>query len=64
MTKIVRSIQRYEDKVDNRAEKLIFFHPYLSLLTMFIGIPGFILMTVTAATTLFTLPMTWMFGWA
>lgn len=64
MTAIMKSIRKYENKVDRKAERFVFLHPYLSLLTMFIGMPLLILMAVAVSTTLITLPMAWVFGWA
>lgn len=63
MTAIVKSIHKFEDDFDRKAERFAFHHPYLAFVTMFIGMPLFILMAVAASTTVLALPMAWIFGW-
>ena len=63
MTALLKSIHKFEDKFDRRAEHFVFRHPYLAFLAMFIGMPLFILATVAAYITVITLPLALIFGW-
>ncbi len=63
MTAILKSFHRFEEKFDKQAERFAFHHPFLSFLIMFIGMPIFILLSVSLCTTLIALPMALIFGW-
>lgn len=63
MKAILKSIHRFEDKFDRIAGRFASCHPYLASLVMFIGMPIFILLVVSACTTIIVLPMALIFGW-
>ena len=63
MTAISKSIRKFEDKFDRGAERFVFHHARLAFLAMFIGMPIFILIAVSACTTIIAFPMAWIFGW-
>ncbi len=63
MTALLKSIHKFEDKFDRRAERFAFRHPYLAFFAMFIGMPIFILAAVAVCTTVVTLPLALVFGW-
>ena len=63
MTALLKSIHKFEDKFDRRAERFAFRHPYLAFFAMFIGMPIFILAAVAACTTVVTLPLALIFDW-
>lgn len=63
MTAIIKSIHKFEDDFDRKAERFAFHHPYIAFVMMFIGIPLFTLMEVAASTTVLILPIAWILGW-
>lgn len=63
MTAIIKSIHKFEDDFDRKAEQFAFHHPYIAFVMMFIGIPLFTLMEVAASTTVLILPIAWILGW-
>lgn len=63
MTALLKSIRKFEDKFDRRAERFAYRHPYLAFFAMFIGMPIFILAAVAFCTTVITLPLALIFGW-
>ena len=62
MTAIIKSIHKFEDDFDRKAERFVFHHPYIAFVMMFIGIPLFVLMAVAASTTVLILPIAWILG--
>ena len=50
MTAILRAFREAEERFDRRAEYFASHHPVMAFWTMFVGIPLFILMTVSAST--------------
>lgn len=63
MAAIWKSIHDLEDKFDRCAERFALRHPCLVFLTMFIGMPLFILIVVAVSTMLIAIPIAWIFGW-
>ena len=63
MTAILRAFREAEERFDHRAEYFASHHPVMAFWTMFVGIPLFILMTVSASTLVLTLPFAMVFGW-
>lgn len=63
MTAILKSIRKIEDKFDKHAERFVFCHPYLAFGAMFIGMPLFILIAVSACTTVVALMFSLISGW-
>ena len=61
MTTLIKSIHKYEDKFEKKAERFTFHHPYFAFL--FIGEPIFTLIAVAAGTTVIALPLSLIFGW-
>lgn len=58
-----KSLPEAEERFDRRAEYFASHHPVMAFWTMFVGIPLFILMTVSASTLVLTLPFAMVFGW-
>ena len=56
MTTLIKSIHKYEDKFEKKAERFTFHHPYF-------GMPIFTLIAVAAGTTVIALPLSLIFGW-
>ena len=63
MTGIIKYIRKFEDKFDRNAEQFTFHHPYIAFIAMFIGMPIFILIAVTASTMIIAFPVAWILGW-
>lgn len=63
MTAIIKSIHKFEDDFDRKAERFAFHHQYIAFVMMFIGIPLFTLMAVAASTTVLIFPIAWILGW-
>ena len=63
MPAIKESLHRFEARFDQRAERFSFRHPHLAFLAMFIVLPIFTLIAVTASNTLITMPFALLFGW-
>ena len=58
MTTLIKSIHKYEDKFEKKAERFTFHHPYFAFFALFIGMPIFTLIAVAAG-----LPLSLIFGW-
>ena len=52
-----------QNKFDKAVEKFMYRHPYVAFLTLFIGMPIFILIAVFVCTTVAILPISWAMGW-
>lgn len=63
MTTLIKSIHKYEDNFEKKAERFTFHHPYFAFLALFIGMPIFTLIAVAASTTVIALPLSLIFGW-
>ena len=63
MTAILIDFREAEERFDRRAGDFASHHPVMAFWTMFVGIPLFILMTVSASTLVLTLPFAMVFGW-
>lgn len=63
MTKITQYFYRAEHKLDTAAEGFFFYHPYLGLFTVFIGMPILVLSAVTISTIVVMLPFAFLLGW-
>lgn len=63
MTAIMKSIHQFTNRLDYCVQRYASHHPYMAFMTMFIGLPIFILLAVTACTMIITLPFAWIFGW-
>lgn len=61
MSFIFKFIHHIEEKLDQKSERFLFCHLCAAILTMFIGIPVFILASVSLLTLLVTLPVTLIF---
>lgn len=61
--RILKSIQKFEQEFDIKAAKFIWRHPILGFLSIFVGMPVFVLVCVCISTVLITVPMAWFFGW-
>lgn len=59
---ITKSIRKFEREFDFRTERFLWKHPFLGFLSIFIGIPIFILICVCVSTTVLMLPAAWLFG--
>ena len=57
MTTLIKSIHKYEDKFEKKAERFTFHHPYFAFFALFIGMPIFTLIAVAAGTTVIALPL-------
>lgn len=60
---IAKSLRRFEHEFDIRAEKLIWNHPFLGFLAIFVGMPILILVCVCVSTVVIAFPMAWLSGW-
>lgn len=58
-----RRMSRLEKWFDTSLEELIECHQILGFLTIFVGMPLFVLIAVCAGTTIIMLPLAWIFGW-
>ena len=61
--RILKSIQKFEYEFDIKAERFLWKHPFLGFLSIFVGMPVFVLGCVCICTVLITFPMAWLFGW-
>lgn len=64
MTAITKSFHKFAFRFDSRAQRFVLHHPNLAAVVMFIGLPIFILLVVSAGTLLITLPISLLLGWA
>ncbi|MDO4337807.1 MAG: hypothetical protein Q4C91_06925 [Eubacteriales bacterium] len=60
---IIRSVKKIETKLDLKAGKFVWHHPFLGFLFIFIGMPVFILACVSVSTVVIAFPIAWLFGW-
>ena len=63
MTALLNFIHHAENSFACCAEQFIFWHPYLTFLAMFIGIPAALLLAVYLCAALAALPLLLIFGW-
>lgn len=63
MTVVLKSIYKMEKYFDKSVERFTLYHPYLTFLAMFIGMPIFMLLVVAVCTTFAVLPFALIFGW-
>lgn len=61
--KITKAIQKWEREFDRRTEQFIWNHPLLGFLSIFVGMPLFILICVCISTAAIAFPMAWILGW-
>ena len=59
---ITKSIRKFEREFDFRAEHFLWKHPFLGFLSIFVGMPIFVLICVCVSTTVIVLLITWFFG--
>lgn len=59
---ILQTIRKYEQEFDLRAKRFLWKHPILGFLSIFVGMPIFVLFCVCVSTTVITLPIAWLFG--
>ena len=59
---ITKSIRKFEKEFDLRAERFLWKHPFLGFLSIFVGMPIFVLICVCISTTVIALPIAWFFG--
>lgn len=59
---IIQTIRKYEREFDLKAARFLWKHPLLGFLSVFVGMPIFVLICVCISTTLIALPVTWLFG--
>lgn len=63
MTKIMQCFYTVEHRLGAAADGFIFHHPYLGLITVFIGMPILVLSAVTISTIVIMLPFVILLGW-
>lgn len=63
MTKILKSVHMTEHKFEAAATRFFSHYLFLGYLTIFIGIPLFVLGAVCVCSTAFILPFALLFGW-
>lgn len=59
---ITKSIRKFEREFDLKAERFLWKHPFLGFLSIFVGMPIFVLICVCISTTVIALPIAWFFG--
>ena len=59
---ILQTIQKYEREFDLRTAQFFWKHPFLGFLSIFVGMPIFVLTCVCVSTTVIALPIAWFFG--
>lgn len=59
---ITKSIRKFEREFDLRAERFLWKHPFLGFLSIFVGMPIFVLICVCISTTVIALPIAWFSG--
>lgn len=62
MFTLIKSVSRFESRIDASIEKFIFHHKVLGFLMIFIGMPLVTLAAVCLCTIVITLPITLLFG--
>ena len=63
MSTIFKAIHEFDKRIEARAERFAFKHPYLSFFAVFIGIPICILAAVFFLTVIIMFPIALIFGW-
>lgn len=63
MAYIMQRIYKFGELFDTRAKWMVCCHPYIAFLSVFIGVPIFILTAVGICTTAIVLPISWIIGW-
>lgn len=61
--RITKSIRAFEHAFDLKAEQFLWKHPFLGLLSIFVGMPIFVLVCVCISTVVIAFPVAWLFGW-
>lgn len=61
--RIANSIRKFEHEIDIKAEHFLWKHPFLGFLSIFVGLPVFVLVCVCISTIVIAFPMVWLFGW-
>lgn len=59
---VAKSIRKFEREFDVRAERFFWKHPFLGFLSVFVGMPIFVLICVCVSTAVIALPAAWLFG--
>lgn len=60
---IKKAIREFEHEFDLKTEQFLWKHPILGFLSIFFGMPIFVLACVCISTVVITFPMAWIFGW-
>lgn len=63
MQVIFKSIHKFDKRIESRAERFTFKHPYLSFFVFFIGMPICVLAAVFFFTVIVSVPIGLIFGW-
>lgn len=63
MSTIFKAIHEFDKRIEARAERFTFKHPYLSFFTVFIGMPICSLAVVFFLTVIIMVPIALIFGW-
>lgn len=61
--RITKAIQKFEHHFDVKAERFLWKHPFLGFLSVFVGIPLFVLACVCISTVVIASPIVWLLGW-
>lgn len=61
--RITKSVRKFEHEFDMKAERFLWRHPFLGFLSIFVGMPIFVLVCVCISTVVIAFPMAWLFGW-
>lgn len=63
MSAIFKSIHEFDKRIEARADRFSFKHPYLSYFALFIGMPICVIAAVFFFTVIITVPIALIFGW-
>ena len=63
MSAILKTIHKFDKRVEAHAEHFAFQHPDLSFFALFIGMPICVLAAVFFFTVIITIPISLIFGW-
>ena len=63
MLTVFKTIHEFDKRIEAPAERFAFKHPYISFLTLFIGIPICVLTAVFFFTAIITVPIALISGW-
>ena len=58
----IQNIRKCEQEFDSKAARFLWKHPFLGFLSIFVGIPIFILICVCVSTIIIALPVAWLLG--